>query len=127
MSLRDLRSVQVEAIFSHAGDCFDATELGPGSPIEWVCIRAAPYAMIIITCLGAKPFGEEPLSAPEGRLLDAGQGEAKSRMSRRTRWIVFLVGLLILVCSLLAVGYALWPAGAVVDQATLAPTLFAPP
>jgi hypothetical protein len=83
--------------------------------------------MIIITCPGGKPVRERPEGQPTESFPRSAGMEEDLRMSRRTRWIIFLVGLLVLVCSLLAVGYALWPVGGTVEQATLAPTLFAPP
>ncbi|MBN2548261.1 MAG: hypothetical protein JXB15_03820 [Anaerolineales bacterium] len=48
-------------------------------------------------------------------------------MKRNVRILLMILGLLVACCSLLALGYALWPLAAGELQATLAPTLFAPP
>ena len=48
-------------------------------------------------------------------------------MNRRLRILLIGLGLLVACCSLLALGYALWPLAAGEFQATLAPTVFAPP
>ncbi len=48
-------------------------------------------------------------------------------VSSRLRLLVTVVGLLLLVFSLLALAYAVWPGEVQRLQATLAPTLFAAP
>lgn len=48
-------------------------------------------------------------------------------MSSQTRRLLLLTGLTLVVCGLLALGYALWPIAASQATATLAPGLFAPP
>ena len=48
-------------------------------------------------------------------------------MSTRVRVLLFSLGIVITLCSLTALVYAFWPVQAVEVQATLAPTLFAPP
>jgi hypothetical protein len=46
---------------------------------------------------------------------------------RNLRLLIIVSGLIIVACSLFALGYAFWPLEAVRDQVPLAPTLFAPP
>ncbi|MFM8320622.1 MAG: hypothetical protein ACKOC5_06860 [Chloroflexota bacterium] len=48
-------------------------------------------------------------------------------MTRRTRSLVLLAGLLLIAGGLLALGYAGWPIETARLTATLPPTLFAPP
>ncbi len=48
-------------------------------------------------------------------------------MPRQARWLLLLLGLAIACCSLAALAYAFWPLPDLSLQATLAPTLFAPP
>ncbi len=48
-------------------------------------------------------------------------------MTRSARLAILIVGLLILACSLAALAYAVWPVPELTVQATLSPTLFAPP
>jgi hypothetical protein len=48
-------------------------------------------------------------------------------MSRRARLILIFIGLLLVFCSLLALGYAFWPVEELRLQATIAPTVMAPP
>jgi len=48
-------------------------------------------------------------------------------MSRRLRFALLALGLLLLCFSLAALAYAFWPLEGLNAQATLAPTLFAPP
>jgi hypothetical protein len=48
-------------------------------------------------------------------------------MAPRLRLALFLFGLLIVLCSLAALGYAFWPVEGLAVTATLEPTLFAPP
>jgi len=48
-------------------------------------------------------------------------------MSRRTRLAILILGLLLLGCSLAALAYAYWPVDTSSIQATLEPTMFAPP
>jgi len=46
---------------------------------------------------------------------------------RNFRRVVIVLGLVIILCSLVALAYAFWPLEALREQAPLAPTLFAPP
>ena len=48
-------------------------------------------------------------------------------MTRQARLMLLLLGLAIACCSLAALAYAFWPLPELSAQATLAPTLFAPP
>jgi hypothetical protein len=48
-------------------------------------------------------------------------------MPRSLRLLLICVGLLVLCCSVVALGYALWPVEMVRVQTTLAPTLFRAP
>ena len=48
-------------------------------------------------------------------------------MSIRLRLTILTIGVLLVACSLLALAYAFWPVNTQQAQATLAPTLFAPP
>jgi len=48
-------------------------------------------------------------------------------MSSRLRLAIGIFGALILICSILALAYSLWPVEIVEEQIRLAPTLFAPP
>ncbi len=46
---------------------------------------------------------------------------------RRLRLILLAAGLVLVIFSLVLLAYSAWPAGVLREQATLAPTLFAPP
>jgi hypothetical protein len=48
-------------------------------------------------------------------------------MNPRMRLILLLLGIVIVLCSLVALAYAFIPGVDMRDQATLAPTLFSPP
>lgn len=48
-------------------------------------------------------------------------------VSRKSRLILLSLGLLLVLCSLAALLYAFWPVESTSVQATLAPTLLAPP
>ncbi len=48
-------------------------------------------------------------------------------MSFRLRLAIGVLGVLILICSVLALVYSLWPGEILEEQIRLAPTLFAPP
>ncbi len=48
-------------------------------------------------------------------------------MSPRLRFILLLLGLVIVLFSIVALAYAFGPGTDLRDQATLAPTLFSPP
>lgn len=48
-------------------------------------------------------------------------------MSSRWRVRLALIGLIVMVLSLAALAYALWPVENVLERYPLAPTLFAPP
>lgn len=48
-------------------------------------------------------------------------------MNKRTRLILLGMGVLIVLCSLVALVYAFWPEESLRTQATLAPTLLVPP
>ncbi len=48
-------------------------------------------------------------------------------MPKRLRALLVLVGLLIVLCSLVALAYAFWPVDNLSEQVPLAPTLFSPP
>jgi hypothetical protein len=48
-------------------------------------------------------------------------------VSRKVRMALLSLGLLLVCCSLAALAYAFWPVEGVTIQATLAPTLLAPP
>lgn len=50
-----------------------------------------------------------------------------SMRSQRTRQIILLISLLLIVGGLLAVGYAMWPLASSSITETLPPTLFVPP
>ncbi len=47
--------------------------------------------------------------------------------SRNLRLVIIVLGVAILLCSLSALAYALWPAGTLVEQTPLVPTLFTVP
>jgi hypothetical protein len=49
------------------------------------------------------------------------------KMNRRTRLILFCLGLALVCLALAALAYVWWPTPTLQAQATLAPTLFAPP
>lgn len=49
------------------------------------------------------------------------------RMSRRVRVVLAIAGLVIVLCSLVTLGFAFGPIQHLSDQATVAPTMFAPP
>jgi len=48
-------------------------------------------------------------------------------MSRKSRFFVLCLGVLLVFCSLAALLYAFWPIEGASVQATLVPTLLAPP
>jgi hypothetical protein len=48
-------------------------------------------------------------------------------MKPSPRLALFILGLAIVLCSLAALAYAFWPVQGLEVQATLEPTLFAPP
>ena len=48
-------------------------------------------------------------------------------MTPRLRLALFMIGLVVLLCSLAALVYAFWPVEGLQVQSTLEPTLFAPP
>ncbi len=48
-------------------------------------------------------------------------------MKSRLRLLIFVFGIAVLLCSLVALAYAFWPLDGSQVQATLEPTLFAPP
>jgi len=48
-------------------------------------------------------------------------------MSSHLRLAFGILGMLIMICSILALAYAFWPGEIVEEQIRLAPTLFAPP
>jgi len=48
-------------------------------------------------------------------------------MTTRLRLALFIIGLMVLLCSLAALAYAFWPVEGLEVQTTLEPTLFAPP
>jgi len=48
-------------------------------------------------------------------------------MPRQVRFLLLLLGLAIVCCSMAALAYAFWPLPDLSLQATLAPTLLAPP
>ena len=54
-------------------------------------------------------------------------GLAEGARARNLRRLVFVLGLIMVVCSLAALAYAFWPVEALQEQAPLVPTLFAPP
>ncbi len=51
----------------------------------------------------------------------------KMMLSRRTRILVFVLGLVLLICGLSAIAYALWPLPDVSIEGILPATLLAPP
>jgi hypothetical protein len=48
-------------------------------------------------------------------------------MTPRLRLALFIIGLMVLLCSLAALAYAFWPVEGLQVQSILEPTLFAPP
>ena len=48
-------------------------------------------------------------------------------MTRNLRLLLFVIGVVILLCSLAALAYAYWPVEALLEQVPIAPTLFSPP
>lgn len=52
---------------------------------------------------------------------------ANASRPRNFRWLVIVLGIVIILCSLAALAYAFWPLELLREQAPLAPTLFAPP
>ena len=48
-------------------------------------------------------------------------------MKSRLRVTLLIIGLIIVCCSILAIGYVFWPLENGTIQATLAPTLLTPP
>ena len=53
--------------------------------------------------------------------------EGSHSMSRKVRVALLSFGVLLVLCSLAALLYAFWPVESASVQATLAPTLLAPP
>ncbi|HSF83049.1 MAG TPA: hypothetical protein VLA49_17565 [Anaerolineales bacterium] len=53
--------------------------------------------------------------------------KGKKVISSRLRLVIGILGLLILVCSILALAYSFWPVEILEEQFRLAPTLFSPP
>jgi hypothetical protein len=49
------------------------------------------------------------------------------QMSRRTRLLLTILGILLVAVSLAALAYLAWPAQSLREQAPLVPTLFVPP
>jgi len=47
--------------------------------------------------------------------------------SRNLRLLIIVLGVAIVLCSLAALVYAIWPTGALVEQSPLMPTLFISP
>jgi hypothetical protein len=52
---------------------------------------------------------------------------ADGSRARNLRRLIFVLGVIMVVCSLAALAYAFWPVEALQEQAPLVPTLFAPP
>ena len=52
---------------------------------------------------------------------------ANAPRMRNFRWVIIVLGVVIILCSLAALAYAFWPLEMLREQAPLAPTLFAPP
>lgn len=48
-------------------------------------------------------------------------------MSRPIRFILVIIGLLLVCCSLIVLVYAFWPTEMLRTEATLVPTFFVPP
>ena len=48
-------------------------------------------------------------------------------MTRNLRLALFVIGVVVVLCSLAALAYAYWPIEALSEQVTVAPTLFSPP
>lgn len=48
-------------------------------------------------------------------------------MSPRTRLMIGIIGITIVLCSLVALAFAFWPEGVLEEQIRLAPTLLTPP
>jgi hypothetical protein len=48
-------------------------------------------------------------------------------MTRNLRLTLFVIGVVVVVCSLSALIYAYWPTGVLNEQSTVVPTLFSPP
>jgi len=48
-------------------------------------------------------------------------------MTRNLRLALFVLGVIVVLCSLAALAYAYWPAAVLNEQATVVPTLFSPP
>jgi hypothetical protein len=51
----------------------------------------------------------------------------KSKLSRRTRYLIFSLGLVLLLCGLTAIVYAFWPLASANVRDMVSATLFAPP
>jgi hypothetical protein len=49
------------------------------------------------------------------------------KRSRNLRLAVIVFGIVIVLCSLAALAYSLWPLDLYLEQSPLAPTLFSPP
>jgi hypothetical protein len=48
-------------------------------------------------------------------------------MTRNLRLALFVLGVLVVLCSLAALAYAYWPVAVLNEQSTVVPTLFSPP
>jgi ABC-type transporter Mla subunit MlaD len=48
-------------------------------------------------------------------------------MNRNLRLALFVIGVVMVVCSLAALAYAYWPVEMLSEQATVVPALFSPP
>jgi hypothetical protein len=48
-------------------------------------------------------------------------------MTRNLRLALFVLGVVVMLCSLAALAYAYWPTETLSAQSTVAPTLFSPP
>jgi len=48
-------------------------------------------------------------------------------MNRNLRLAIFVIGLVVVLCSLAALAYAYWPVETLSEQVPIAPTLFSPP
>ena len=48
-------------------------------------------------------------------------------MNRNLRLALFVIGVVVILCSLAALAYAYWPVEVLSERATVIPTLFSPP
>jgi len=51
----------------------------------------------------------------------------KNKLSRRTRYFLFTIGLVLVLCGISAIVYAFWPLANAKLQEIISATLFAPP